>query len=488
MSYKWRALLAVGFGTYMATMDFNIVNVALPTLSREFDRSPDTVIWATLASNLVVTGLTLTAGRTGDLWGRKRVYITGWVIFTIGMALAGFANSIEQLVAVRFFQAIGVALAIANGNAIVTDAFPDNERGRALGLTGAVVGAGLMSGPIFGGFILSAFSWHALFYLRVPIGLAAMTMAFFLLRESEGMQGQRKLDIPGAVALFFALSGTLLAVNRGQSWGWSSPLILGLFAVGVASLAAFLRIESRAKSPVISLALFKVRAFAASILSLVLTFSGQSAVTFLMPFYLIEVRGYSTAQTGLVVSTIPIMMLALSTPSGYVSDRWGFRHQTTLGAGIVTLGLLLLATIHADTPIMLVVARLAVIGLGTSIFMAPNTSMIMGSVSRNMLGTASASVATARNVGNATGLAMSGAILVGVAIASSGLSGVRTNDLPADALLDGIRAAFLVAGLASSLAIIASTFRGKRRPVSAVPAVPVAALAEGSPADFPGGS
>lgn len=140
MDYKWRCLLAVCFGTFMATMDFSIVNVALPTLSREFDKSPDTVVWVALASSLMVTGITLTAGRMGDIYGRKRVYIAGWVVFTIGMAAASLAQSIEQLIAIRFFQSIGVALAIANGNAIVTEAFPPEQRGQALGTTGSVVG------------------------------------------------------------------------------------------------------------------------------------------------------------------------------------------------------------------------------------------------------------------------------------------------------------------------------------------------------------
>ncbi|MCZ7577518.1 MAG: MFS transporter [Dehalococcoidia bacterium] len=199
MAYKWRCLIAVAFGTFMATMDFSIVNVALPTLSREFDRSPDTVVWATLISSLVVTGLTLTAGRVGDLYGRKRVYITGWVIFTLGMAVASFAQTIEQLIAYRFFQAIGVSLAMANGNAIVTDAFPPEERGQALGTTGSVVGAGLMSGPIIGGVLLGLFGWQSIFYLRVPIGIIAMTLAFLFIRPSEPLPAgtSRKLDIPG---------------------------------------------------------------------------------------------------------------------------------------------------------------------------------------------------------------------------------------------------------------------------------------------------
>lgn len=463
MPYKWQALIAVCFGTYMATMDFSIVNVALPTLSREFNRPPDTVVWATLVSSLVVTGLTLTAGRMGDLFGRKRIYIGGWVLFTTGMGLASFAQGIEQLIAVRFFQSVGVAMAIANGNAIVTDAFPDNERGRALGTTGAVVGAGLMSGPILGGLMLSLFDWRALFYLRVPIGLIAMTMAFLFIRSTPGQPAsERKLDIPGAVLLFVTLSGTLLAVNRGPAWGWASPVILSLFVVGFASFLAFLRIESTAASPVVSLGLFRVRNFAVSISSLMLNFAGQSAVTFLMPFYLLNVRDYTTAQTGLILATVPSMMLLLSPVSGLVSDRYGFRYQVTLGVALVTLGLFALSTIGPSTPTALIMARLAIVGIGTSIFMSPNSATIMGSVPRTMLGTASASVATSRNVGNAVGLATASAILVGVASASAGLSGVRTDALPPDALLDGIRVAFLVAGCMSALAIGASSFRGKQ--------------------------
>jgi EmrB/QacA subfamily drug resistance transporter len=470
MEMKWRVLMAVGFGTYMATMDFNIVNVAMPTLAEEFDRSPDTVLWATLASNLVVTGLTLTAGRAGDLFGRKRLYVLGWVIFTAGMGIAGAAQSIEQLIAFRFFQAIGVALAIANGNAIVTDAFPSHERGRALGTMGAIVGAGLMSGPIFGGFILSALSWHWIFWLRVPIGLAAMAAAFIFIHEEKKVPSGQKLDIPGAIALFFALSGALLAVNRGDSWGWVSPVVLALFASSAVATVAFIRIEMHSRSPVVSLTLFKIRSFSASVVALVLNFLGQSASIFLMPFYLVEIQGYSTAKTGLIIATVPLLMLLLSSLSGYASDRWNFRYQTTIGSALVMLGLLSLATLEVDTPVAGVVVRLAIIGVGTSIFMAPNTSAIMGSVSRDMLGTASAATATGRNIGNAVGLAMAGAILVGVGSAAAGISGIDAADLPPDALLDGINAAFLAAGCVTGLAVISTFFRGGQATSAAEPA------------------
>ncbi len=482
MAYKWRALVAVAFGTFMATMDFSIVNVALPTLSREFDQPADVVVWATLASSLMVTGLTLTAGRAGDLYGRKRIYIAGWVIFTAGMAAAGFAQSIEQLVALRIFQAIGVSLAIANGNAIVTSAFPDHERGRALGITGGIVGAGLMSGPILGGLILEAFSWQAIFYLRVPIGLIAMALAFLLIRDEERMpeNAGRRIDIPGAITIFLTLSAALLAVNRGREWGWASPQVLGLFAVSALALTAFILVESRVKSPVLSLGLFRERHFSVGVGSLALNFVGQSAVTFLMPFYLINVRDFSTAQTGLVIATVPCMMLLLSPVSGWSSDRFGFRRQPTIGIALVSIGLLSLASLDASTPVALIVLRLALIGIGTSIFMSPNSSQIMGAVPRAMLGTASASVATARNVGNATGLAIGSAVFTAVAASSSGLHGVQVDALPVDAVLDGIRVAFLVAAATSSLAIVASMLRGKRRTL-VVSSATAGALPPGAP-------
>jgi EmrB/QacA subfamily drug resistance transporter len=475
VAYKWQCLIAVGFGSFLATMDVSIVNVALPTLAREFNEAPNTVVWATLTSSLVVTGLTLTAGRMGDLYGRKRIYIAGWVIFTTGMALAGLAQNIEQLIAFRFFQAIGVALALGCGNAIVTEAFPDSERGTALGTTGAVVGAGLMSGPIFGGLILGVFGWQAIFYLRVPIGLVALTLAFFLIRPSDGVErsGSRKVDIPGAIALFVTLSSGILAVNRGQSWGWASPVILGLFALSASALTAFLRIEARSASPVIALSLFRIRNFTVSILSLVLSFAGQSAVTFLMPFYLIKVKGYSTVHTGFILATVPCMMLLLSSISGRFSDRYGHRHQVTLGIAIACAGLASLATLAADTTTPMIMARLAVVGIGTAVFMSPNSSTIMGAAPRNMLGTASAAVATSRNIGNAAGLAMASAILVAVATSSAGFAASRTDSLPPNALLDGVRVAFLVAAAVSSTAIVASTFRG-RRPATVITPVTLA--------------
>ena len=460
LPYKWRALLAVNFGTFMATMDFSIINVALPTLSDEFDRPPDVVVWASLTASLVSTGLTLTAGRSGDLFGRKRIYMTGWLVFGIGLVLASIAQSIEMLIVFRAVQAIGLAGALGTGNAIITEAFPDEERGRALGIVGSVVGAGLMTGPIAGGVLLGVGDWRALFWLRIPIVIIAFALAAWLIRDPDNERPGGKLDIPGAVLLFAFLASALLAVNRGQAWGWSSPTILALAAFSVVSLVTFVRVETRTASPVLALDLFRRPTFSIAVGALILSFLGQSASIFLMPFYLIEVRDYSTVQTGLILATVPAMMLMFSTYSGQIADRYHFRYQTTIGIGIVALGLLWLSTVDADTTAPWIMARLAVGGIGAAIFMSPNASDVMGSVPKQMLGTAAASLATGRNVGSSVGLAISGAVLVFVAANSAGIDTVENaRDLPPDAMLDGIKVAFRVAAGLSLLGAIASSLR-----------------------------
>jgi len=486
MQYKWRALIAVAFGTYMGTMDFSIVNVALPTLSEVFDRPPDTVVWVALIAALVATGLTMVAGRAGDLYGRKRLYLVGWVIFGVGLVLASLANTIELLLAFRALQAVGVAMVVANGNAIVTEAFPDNERGRALGIVGSVVGAGLMTGPIVGGILLGIGDWRALFWMRVPIVFIALFLAVTLIREQRGDHVVRKLDIPGSVTMFAFLSLTLLAINRGQAWGWTSPTIVTLLVVGFVSLVAFIRIELRTESPVLSLALFRVRSFSVAVASLVISFLGQSATLFLVPFYLVQVRGYTTVQMGLILSTVPSMMLLLSSFSGQVADRYGFRYQTTLGIAIVATGMFSTATLDADTTAPWIMVRLALMGIGSAIFMSPNSSEVMGSVPRSMLGTASATLASGRNIGTSVGLAIAGAVLVTVASNSAGLTDVQnTRSLPPAALMDGIRAAFLVASSLTTLAVFVSLLRpativaqAREAATSTPPASPVGA-AEG---------
>jgi EmrB/QacA subfamily drug resistance transporter len=461
MPYKWRVLLCVGLGSYMATMDSSIVNIALPTFARVFHTSPNTALWVSLAFLLTTTGLTLTLGRLGDMFGRKRIYVAGFAVFTLGMTLAGLAQNLPQLLAVRVLQACGAAMVTANGTALTTAAFPAHERGRAIGTNGAIVGAGLLTGPVIGGFLLDALGWRAIFYTRIPIGLIALATAWWIIRDTRPATADRRLDVPGAVSLFVALAAFLLAINRGQAWGWTSPAIGGLAVLSAAALAAFVTIEARSPSPIVALALFRDRLLAASVLSQTLNFVALAAVTLLMPFYLIRVLHLSPARSGLVLIAVPLLRVLLSPFTGALSDRIGSRQLATAGVLVQSAGLLALVTLGAATPLAVVVACLAVVGAGSAIFGSPNNSTIMGRVPPTMLGIGAATIATGRNIGQATGIALAGAVFTAVAAAHAGVAAgaARADTLPPEAILAGVRGAFAVAAAVSGASLVASFFR-----------------------------
>jgi EmrB/QacA subfamily drug resistance transporter len=304
-SYKWLALLTVSIGTFMATLDASIVNISLPRLRDVFDTEPSVVLWVTVAYLLVSVGLVLSVGKVGDLFGRKRVYIIGLTVFTVGLVLCWISQSIVQLILSRVLQGVGASMTAALSNAIVTDVFPDQERGKALGILGAVVSTGLLSGPVLGGFLLDALDWPSIFYIRVPVGVIGVVMALFLLREQKGTSTALRFDWAGAVTLFGGFSCLLLFFNLGGRLGFTSTPVLALCVGMLVLLTLFVLIERRASQPILNLGLFRNRVFASGIISMGIMFLGISANMFLSPFYLIGGLGHSAAQAGLLFAVIP---------------------------------------------------------------------------------------------------------------------------------------------------------------------------------------
>jgi multidrug resistance protein len=231
---KWIVLGVVGSGIFMVTLDSGMLNVALPTLTRDFNEPVTATQWVVLAYLLCVTALLLPIGRLADMVGRKRVFLGGFIVFTIGSALCGLAPSLWLLVAARVLQGIGGAMVQANGAGLVTQAFPASERGRALGLNGAIVSAGLLSGPVIGGLITNWFSWHWLFFVNIPIGIVATIFGFQRLREPPLQAGQR-FDAAGAITFLLFVASLLLTLNRAIQSGWADPVVAGLLALTVVS-------------------------------------------------------------------------------------------------------------------------------------------------------------------------------------------------------------------------------------------------------------
>ncbi len=457
--YYWVAAAVVCVGTFLGVVDNSITNIALPTMSEEFGRSADDVVWVALSFIVVSTGLSLTMGRLGDIYGRKMLYVVGFFILTIATGLSAIAGSLEELIGTRIVQAIGSAMTMANGAAIITAAFPPSKRGTGLGLMVSTVGAGAMAGPALGGVLIDLFDWRAIFWTRVPFGLIGVFMAWRLLVDGSPEHRPKGLDIPGALLLFGMLGFVTFGINRGQSIGWTSPFMLTMFIASAVCLLGFIGVERRAASPVVDLGLFKGRGFSFGISAAILQFMGMSASLYLTPWLWQLGRGFEPIEIAAVMLPMPMAMMLWSPVSGRFSDRLGSRPLTTAGMVMVCVSLFLLSRTTADTSPIDFGLRMLLLGIGTSTFSSPNTAVIMSAVPPQRLGTASAAQTTARTIGNAIGAAVWVAIFVSIAGA------VGDADAPAQSpslIIDGFRTALLVAAIATAPAILFSLVGGQR--------------------------
>ena len=458
--YHWVAAIVVCVGTFLGVMDNTITNIALPTLKDEFERPLDDVIWVALAFIVVSTGLSLTMGRMGDLYGRKKLYAWGYVIFTVATLLSSIAGSLEELVGSRVLQAIGAAMTMANGAAIITAAFPPSKRGTGLGLIVSTVGAGAAAGPILGGVLIDLLDWRAIFWTRVPFGLLAALLAWRLLVDAPSEQRPKGLDVPGAILLFGMLACLTFGINRARDLGLTSTMVTVVIAAGLVFMVWFVIVERRSPSPVVDLGLFKGRGFSFGILAAILQFFGMSFTFYLVPTLLQDGRGFTATETAMMMMPLSLMMLLWSPISGRLSDRFGSRPLTTVGMVIVCLSLFLLSRTTADTSPVDFAMRMLLLGIGTSTFSSPNTAVIMSAVPPQRLGTASASQTTARTFGNAFGTSVGVAIMASVAASFALDNGVPAES--GEAVMQGFRAALVVAALAASPAILLSLLGGQR--------------------------
>ncbi len=465
--YKWLALLTVSIGTFMATLDASIVNISFPRLTEVFETDPSVVLWVSVAYFLACVGLMLTFSSIGDVLGRKRVYIWGFALFTAGLIACSLSQSIFQLILSRIFQGMGASMTVGLANAIVTAVFPSRERGRALGILGAVVSAGLLTGPVLGGFLLDTLDWRAIFYARVPIGIIGLVMAWVLLKEQRGSNVHLKLDLWGAVTLFSSLSCLILFLNFGGRWGFASPVVLTLASSAVVLLALFIVLERRAAQPVVDLSLFQNRLFAAANISLGIIFVAQIAFAFLMPFYLIDGLDYSASEAGVLIVVVALITLVIGPLSGWLSDKIGSRLLCTVGIALVSLALFLLSRLGAESSEADILLSLMVLGIGAGMFQSPNYSSIMGSVTGDRLGTASALSATVRQIGIIMGMAITGTLFASrqffyaTQFTLGGFSPVMVHRL---SVVSGFQDAVLFAAIISGIGIFTSLVRGKQRP------------------------
>jgi len=410
----WLVLLSVALGLFMVVVDMSILNIALPQIAGSLNASMGSIQWTLIAYTLLMSALVPLFGRISDVIGRKRLFILGMAIFTVGSLFAGLATSILWLIGARLVQAVGGALITTNTLAIITDTFPEGKRGVAMGAQAILISGGAAIGPTLGGFLVTNFGWEWVFFVNLPVGLVAVTMAWHILPPLKSNRTAEPLDWVGAGLMMTGLASTLLAITQGTAWGWTSDAILGLAALGVAALSLFVWWELRARFPLVDLSLFRIRSFTAGQLAGLFGTVAFAAMMFLLPFYWQGLRGLSAQEAGVMMLPLPAVLMVVAPLSGRLSDKHGARIIASSGLLVVALALLLISRIDAQTAVWSVLLRVAVMGLGLGMFMAPNNNAVMSSAPAQRRGIASGLLATSRFTGQSLGIAFVGAVVAGV--------------------------------------------------------------------------
>lgn len=448
---------------FLGTIDGSIVNVALPTLADEFGTSFGVVQWVSLAYLLTQATLTLGFGRLGDMVGKKPIFTAGFGVFTFFSVTAGLAPSIELLIAARIFQAIGAAMIFALGFAITTEAFPSSERGKALGINGAMVSLGIIAGPVLGGVLIDLASWRWIFLVNLPIGIIGTATAIAFVPNTRPV-GRQRFDWAGAGVFFVALLSFLGALTYGQEAGFSDPLVLSGLGVSVVSFGAFVLVERRVDAPMVDPALFKAPDLTSNLTLGFIQFVVIAGLFLIFPFYLEDVAGFSTREVGLLLASVPITLGILAPISGSLSDRLGTRSVTLSGLIVTSMGLVIAAVLYdrGVTAGEFVVAGL-VIGAGFGLFQSPNNSAILGAVPPHRLGITSGLLTITRITAQIVGIAVLGTIWAARTVAYAG--GGTAESAPPDAQASGLRDTLIAAAVLSavSIAISIATWRSSRR-------------------------
>lgn len=393
----------------MGPIDASIVYISLPAIASVFEVDPTAAGWVSMSYLLVLSCFLLSLGRLGDMFGFKRIFLIGLLLFIITSALCGLAWSFGSLVFFRALQAFGAGMTMAMGPAIITATFPSEERGRALGMFGMVIALGLAIGPSLGGTLVDLAGWRSIFYVNIPIGIVSFFWSWKVLAESKPA-GRQRFDWQGSVLAFLGLASLLFFASRGQAVGWSYPiLILGGFAIlfGI----WFVQVEKKMIEPMLDLSLFKNRVFSAGNSAALLHFMTQYVIVFLAPFFMQYLLGYSAGQSGIIMTAFPLVVLVTAPLAGILSDKIGQRGLAFGGSFLCTIAAVTLAMLDQESNPAEISWRLGLFGLGTGLFQPPNNSAVMGSVPKYRLGIAGGVMSTIRNVGMVFGIAIGGAVL-----------------------------------------------------------------------------
>jgi EmrB/QacA subfamily drug resistance transporter len=454
-------ILAISLATFMGSLDGTIVNIALPTISEAFNVSTSTVSWVVTAYLLVLAGCVLIFGKVSDIIGYKKIFLTGFAIFTLGSFACGVLpdlfHSLTWLIASRIFQALGGAMIMAIGPAMITTYIPMDQKGRAMSIVMTVAALGTALGPTLGGFLTQYLSWHAIFFINVPVGIVAILLGAKVVPAAVRKGTLSGFDTTGAGLVFTGLASLLFVVSEGQTLGWTSPVIACLAVLALVTLGWFVWHELRAPDPLLDLRLFRNRNFLTANLLLALVFFSFAGINYLLPFYLEYVRGYDVSSAGLILSALSFAMMGAGLLAGMLFNRTGPRPLCITAAIVLTAGYFMMTRLHAETPSWYVAASLVLIGFGLGLMIAPVSNMIMNSVAKTKQGMISSLTSLERFVPLTLGVAFFNLILIqGVLTIAASHDVVKSSPkaIQMTVLAAGFDLAFFVSFLVGLAAIV----------------------------------
>jgi len=408
---RWWALGAMCFALFMIMLDNTVVNVALPSIQRSLHASTSSLEWTVNAYTLSFAVLLVTGGRLGDLFGRRKVFLAGVVIFATSSGAIGFSPNDTWLVAWRAVQGTGAALMMPATLSIITNAFPPQERGKAIGTWAGVSAMALAIGPVVGGFLVESVSWQSIFFLNLPVAVGAVVIALFAVRESRDDTVERSVDIPGVLSLTVGLAALVLALVEGNEWGWGSPRELAMLVIAVVGLTAFALVERRREAPMVDFSFFRSRTFlGANIVAFIVSFA-MLAMFFFLALYMQNIRGYSPLQAGVRFLPSTVMIIVIAPLAGRLADRVGSRPLITFGLLCVSGALFWQSHLTVFSGYGALLPGFMLMGVGMGFVMSPMSLAAMNAVDRTKAGVASGILSMNRMVGGTFGVAILGALV-----------------------------------------------------------------------------
>ncbi|TCL60026.1 EmrB/QacA subfamily drug resistance transporter [Kineothrix alysoides] len=462
--YKKRNIILfnIALMTFMGTLDGSIVNVALPTMAKKLYISTEAISWVVSIYLLVIAGTILVFGRLGDIIGKTKIFNFGIIIFTMGSLICGIAGSFPFLLFARVVQAIGAAGTMSASQGIITQVFPPQERGRALGINGTFVALGSLAGPPIGGFIVGSLEWNYIFLINVPIGIIVYLLSFRLLPKSTE-NSDEKLDVKGALLFAIAIVSLFGSLLIGEDYGYRHPYIIGGFILFVLSFVTFIIVENRTEAPLLQLKLFQNKLFSLSIFCGFISFIAINSLTIIQPFYLQNTLKFSPSFTGLIMMVFPVVLAVVAPLSGALSDKIGSEILTFIGLSINSVGLILMSTLTEHTSLYTMIIYIVIMSIGNGLFQSPNNSLILSNAPKNMLGIVGSVNALVRNLGMITGIAMAILILYGRMSNIIGYDVSTYIEGRDDAFIYGMKGAYMTAASVCAVGAILTAIRLSKR-------------------------